>query len=90
MIRFMKELYGFYLFYRAQRRLRSALPAVFDQLDAKLPAFASKGTPRQAEQLISRSLQKATGKKPSKLDVSTVIRLYSPIEAIRNRPKGEA
>lgn len=90
MIRFLKELYSFYLFYRTQRKLRSALPAVFEQLDEKLPAFASKGTPRQAEQLIARSLQKATGRKPSKLDMSTVVRLYSPIEAIRHRPKGEA
>lgn len=84
---FIKELYGFWVFYRAQRRLRKSLPAVFEQVDQKLPELLTQGTAVQAERLIGQSLKKATGKKAAKIDIDTVIKLYSPIEAIRHRPK---
>lgn len=87
MRQFIKELYSFWLFYRAQKRLRKSLPAVFEQVDEKLPGLLAQGTAVQAERLIAKSIQKAVGKKASKLDIDTVIRLYSPVEAIRHRPK---
>lgn len=87
MRRFAKELYGFLVVYMAQRRLRAALPAVFEQVDEEFPELLFSGTPYKAERLIARAIKEATGRKASKLDVLAVSRLYSPIEAVRHKPR---
>lgn len=87
MRKFVVELYRFFRFYQSYRRMRGSLPAVFESVDQVLPEAIAEKTPRQIESLIATSIRRATGKKASKIDVDTVTRLYSPVEAAKRKHK---
>jgi hypothetical protein len=69
---------------RGQKTFGQALPEVFDSIDDQLPALIGYATGYEVEELIGRSITKATGKKATKRQVRKVISLYDPtIAAIK-------
>lgn len=62
-------------------KFSNALPEIFDSIDDQIPALLHYTTGYEVEELIARSIQKATGRKPTKRQVKKVIKLYSPVKA---------
>lgn len=59
-------------------RLERALPKVFDMVDDQLPSMLGYAGGSEVEELIARSIAKATGKKPSARQIRKVIKRYDP------------
>lgn len=67
--------------FRGEKEFSKVLPQIFDEIDSKLPELIGYVTGYEVEELIGRSIQKVTGKKPTKRQVKKVIKLYSPVKA---------
>lgn len=60
------------------RELERALPQVFEIVDGQLPGMLGYAGGGEVEELIARSIAKATGKKPNKKQIRKVIKRYDP------------
>jgi hypothetical protein len=85
LVNFLKTVIGFF---QNAARFNRALPAIFDDVDNRLPALLGRATAGQVEALISDATRKATGKRATKRQIKKIEKLYSPVKAARKKSRG--
>lgn len=74
----------------AGSRFKRSMPMIFDEIDNQLPAMIGYLTGGEVDELIGRSIKKATGKKPTKRQIKRVVRSYDPriaaTKSFRSKP----
>lgn len=88
LIQILKILFGGKKIKPSQLSFQTALPFIFDDIDAQLPALIGVVTGNEVEDLIARAIEKATGEKPTSQQIDTIVSLYSPIKAAYKAFKG--
>ncbi|MFZ9326293.1 MAG: hypothetical protein ACO24H_02390 [Polynucleobacter sp.] len=66
--------------FQAKKKFEEVLPIIFDDIDRYMPGVIGNANSWEVEELIARSIQKATGKKAKKSQVKKIVKLYSPIK----------
>lgn len=61
-----------------ERRLRAALPRLFEMLDPLMPGLIAQYTPGELEDIVRAHLTEITGDDWSSENVDAVFRLYDP------------